>query len=123
MYQITWRNGSESLSVNAYSSEEKEAFVKALAMAGFAAIVNCLSATVPTVKKHFVVKVVFTPGGRPYTYLCNSKIAIGDLVVVWTQDGRQVVRVIDSGEMTDSELEKICPISRFRHIEGRVVAA
>jgi hypothetical protein len=123
MYQVNWKNGSELLSVNAYSTEEKETFVKALSLAGFTAIVNCLSETAQAAKKRFVVKIVFTPGGRPYTYLCNSKIPVGDLVVVWTQDGRQVVRVIDSGEMTDSELEKICPIGRFRYIEGRVVAA
>ena len=75
------------------------------------------------VEKKNIVKVVFPSGSKRYTYLTKEKVEVGALVVVWTSEGRQVVKVVDSGTMSISELEKICPISRFKYIEGKVVAA
>ena len=77
----------------------------------------------PPKPKKKVVRVVFPGGSRPYTYLTKELVPVGSHVVVWTTDGRQVVTVIDSGEMSDAELAQICDLKRFRYIEGMVVAA
>ena len=74
-------------------------------------------------KKRNVVRVVFNLGGKPYTYLCKSKVGVGEKVVVYTFDGPQLVTVIESGELTDSELEKICPLAQFKYLAGKVVPA
>ena len=75
-----------------------------------------------TNKKHFVVKVTFG-SGRLYTYLTKTLVEAGALVVVWTNDGPVVVSVVESGEMTESELRKVCPLSQYKYIKGKVVAA
>jgi hypothetical protein len=74
-------------------------------------------------KKYIAVRVVFTPGGKRYTYLSKSKLNVGDTAVVWTTDGRQFVKVIECAEVTKSYLEKTLPFSKYRYIEGKVVAA
>jgi len=82
-----------------------------------------LRAEKPEIAKKFVVQVVFARSGKKYTYLAKEKVEVGSLVVVWTTDGRQVVQVVDSGMMSDAELAMICPLEKFRYIEGKVVAA
>ena len=74
-------------------------------------------------QKRRVVRVVFSRGSKPYTYLSKEKVEVGSHVVVYTSDGPQIVTVIDSGEMSDSELEKICPLNKFQYIHGKVVPA
>lgn len=73
--------------------------------------------------KRKVVRCKFSNYGKTYTYLCKEKVEVGSHVVVWTTDGRQIVTVVEYGEMTDAELAKICPLDRFKYIEGKVVAA
>ena len=77
----------------------------------------------PQPKRYNVCRVQFVPGGKPYTYLSRDKVSVGSTVVVWTTDGRELVKVIDSGVMTESELAKICPLNRFKYIEGKVEPA
>ena len=76
-----------------------------------------------TVKKYPVVRVRFTPGGKTYTYLTKIVCKPGDMVIVHTTDGREIVDVVEYGEMTKEELAKICPLERFQYIRGKVVAA
>lgn len=73
--------------------------------------------------KKSVVKVTFCDGGRQYTYLTKTKVSIGEKVVVSAADIDQIVTVVDSGEMSDAELESICPLSQFKYIVGKVVPA
>lgn len=76
-----------------------------------------------TIKKYPVVRVRFTPGGKIYTYLTKIPCKPGDMVIVHTTDGREIVDVVEYGEMTKEELARICPLERFQYIRGKVVAA
>ena len=74
-------------------------------------------------KKHNVVRVVFPGGAKEYTYLTHKAVPKGGLVVVEGLDGDEVVKVVSSDEMTDAELAKICPLTKFKYVIGVVVAA
>lgn len=76
-----------------------------------------------TIKKYPVVRIRFTPGGKTYTYLTKIPCKPGDMVIVHTTDGREIVDVVEYGEMTKEELAKICPLERFQYIRGKVIAA
>lgn len=124
MFEITWDyNTFSGNKMSFHTADEANSFWKALKeIPG----VSCMRAIYPKTKpqsKFNVCRVTFVSSGKPYTYLCKTKINPGDSVIVRTQDGLQVVTVIDSGEMTESELAKICPMSKFRYIEGKVVNA
>lgn len=42
-----------------------------------------------------MVRVVFESNGKPYTYKCDIRVEVGDLVVVEARNWYQVVRVVD----------------------------
>lgn len=42
-----------------------------------------------------MVRVVFDSNGKPYTYKCDIRVEVGDLVVVEARNWYQVVRVVD----------------------------
>ena len=73
--------------------------------------------------KKIAVQVVFRSYGKRYTYLSKSKVSAGDTVVVWTADGRELVQVVECMEMTDAQLEKLCPLNKLKYIDGVVRAA
>ena len=74
-------------------------------------------------KKFNVVRVTFNGGVKEYTYLTNKPVNSGSFVVVEGNDGKEVVKVASSGEMTESQLVKICPLNKFKYITGLVVPA
>jgi len=74
-------------------------------------------------KRYIAVKVTFTNGGKPYTYLAKSMLNPGDLAMVYTSEGREIVKVIECTEMEESALEKIYPVSKLKYISGKIVAA
>ena len=94
-----------------------------LALRGLQGVTNLYPIPKTTTPKKKIVKVAFCPGGKHYTYLCKNSVGIGEKVVVCTTDGDQVVTVVDSGEMSDAELESICPLSQFKYIIGKIVPA
>lgn len=115
MFQIVWQKGNEKLHVNAYSESERDLYVQALTAAGMSGTVY-RKADKPATPKHFVVRVTFDNYYKTYTYLAKRKIQVGTTVHVRTEDGVKPVLVVDSGEMTESELAKICPLNRFKYI-------
>lgn len=122
MFTITW--DFKGFSGNRLSFEDREEANAVWQLLKESGATNMRAESDPPkqMKKH-VVRCVFPGGSKPYTYLCKEKVEVGANVVVWTSDGRQIVKVIDSGMMSDQELAKICPLSRFRYIEGKVVSA
>ena len=116
MFQIVWKDKlNQDMHVNAYTEEEKDEIVQLLTAAGFFGTVYR-----KTERKWKVCKIEFVKGGKPYTYLTKECVPVGSLVVVCTSDGPQIVKVVDSGEMTNAELERICPLSKFKYISGIV---
>lgn len=123
MYQILWKDEQgRVIFANALTEHDTEAYVEVLKSIGVEPTVFRKTDKPQPEKKRYV-KVRFDGGAKLYTYLCKEKVNIGDLVVVWTNDGRELVTVVESGEATDAELETICPLSKFKYIRGRVVAA
>lgn len=112
MFQIVWSHGQETMHVNAWTEEEKDVYVQALTAAGVSGKVYHKAEP----KKHFVVKVQFDGYWKQYTYLTRHKVAIGTTVYVSTTDGLKPVIVVDSGEMSETELAKILPINKFKYI-------
>ena len=74
-------------------------------------------------KKYFAVRVQFCQGGKYYTYLSKIDVKIGDAVVVRSDDGLIVLAVQWAGELTKTQLEQICPLSKFKYIYGKVQIA
>lgn len=102
--------------------EANECWVALKAMPGVSAM-QALTDEKPAPKRYNVCRVQFVPNGKPYTYLSKDRVNIGSTVVVWTSEGRQLVEVVDSGEMSEPELLKICPKDRFKYIAGVVIPA
>ena len=123
MYQIIWKDtDGRNMYTNALTKHDTEAYINVLKSIGIEPTVFCKTEKPQPEKKRYV-KIRFNGGAKLYTYLCKEKVNIGDLVVVWTSDGRELVTVAEFGEATDAELEAICPLSKFKYISGRVVAA
>ncbi len=66
------------------------------------------------------VKVEFVPGGKLYTYLTKENITPETRVIVSTDDGAQIVKVVETGSATEKTLASICPLSRLKYISGIV---
>lgn len=123
MFQIIWKDSDgRNMYANTMTEHDTEAYVKILRTIGIEPVVFRKAEKPQPAKKRYV-KIRFNGGAKLYTYLCKEKVNIGDLVVVWTSDGRELVTVAEFGEATDVELEAICPLSKFKYISGRVVAA
>lgn len=123
MYQIIWKDtDGRDMYANTLTEHDTEAYIEVLKSIGIEPTVFRKTEKPQPAKKRYV-KIRFNGGSKAYTYLCKEKVNVGELVVVWTADGRELVTVIESGEATDAELEEICPLNKFKHICGRVVAA
>lgn len=123
MFQIVWKDADgRNMYTNTMNEHDTEAYVEVLKSVGIEPTVFRKTEKTQTEKKRYV-KVRFNGGAKLYTYLCKEKVNVGNLVVVWTSDGRELVTVVECGEATDAELEAICPLSKFKYIRGRVVAA
>ena len=119
MYKIIWVfNGTQNEIGFDDPKEANEAWQTLKQTPG----VSGMKAVMPE-KKHNVVRVVFPGGIKEYTYLTHKPVPEGNYVVVEGFDGDEVVKVISSAEMTDSELAKICPLTKFKYVIGVVVAA
>ena len=79
--------------------------------------------TADTVQRFIAVRVQFPNYSKVYTYLAKEKVQPGSHVVVGTTDGLKVVTVVECAETSKTELEKICELSKFQYIRGKVVAA
>lgn len=123
MFQIVWKDADgRNMYANTMNEHDTEAYVEVLKSVGIEPTIFRKTEKPRPEKKRYV-KVRFGSGVKTYTYLCKEKIGVGELVVVWTADGRELVTVVESGEATDAELEQICPLNKFKYISGRVVAA
>ena len=122
MFQVMYEIDGQKFVMSFMDAKSANNFVVALRNSGICNIYASSSGESKTVKKHFIVKVSFG-SGKLYTYLSKTKVEAGAMVVVWTTDGPTVVSVVESGEMTESELVKICPMNQFKYIKGKVVAA
>lgn len=65
-------------------------------------------------KKHRIVSVVFTEGGKKYDYLSDIPLNIGDTVIVKTSDGETAARVVAVFEKAESELA--LPLGKYKKI-------
>lgn len=123
MYQIIWKDSDgRNMYANTVTEHDTQAYIEVLRTIGIEPTVF-RKAEKPQPEKKRYVKVRFDGGAKLYTYLCKEKVSVGELVVVWTADGRELVTVIESGEATDAELEQICPLNKFKYVSGRVVEA
>ena len=123
MFQIIWKDEQgRDMYTNALTEHDTELYIEVLKSIGIEPTVFRKTEKPQPAKKRYV-KIRFNGGSKTYTYLCKEKVNIGELVVVWTDDGRELVTVVEFGEATDAELEAICPLSKFKYISGRVVAA
>lgn len=123
MFQIIWKDEQgRDMYANTLTEHDTKVYVDILRTIGVEPVVFRKAEKPQTEKKRYV-KVRFNGGAKLYTYLCKEKVNVGDLVVVWTSDGRELVTVVEFGEATDAELEAICPLSKFKYISGRVIAA
>lgn len=85
-------------------------------------ITNIRTETDQPKKKYIALQCVFSGGSRQYTYLSKSKVDVGSFVVVYTNDGRELVRVVSCAEKTEAELTETLPMSKYKYIQGKVVA-
>ena len=70
---------------------------------------------------YIAVQVLFSNYSKKYTYLANSPVEVGQLVVVRTEEGLKVVTCVDCTRATKAQLEVICPFNKFKKIVGKVV--
>ena len=85
------------------------------------AIANMRPSTTEQPEQYIAVQVVFANYSKKYTYLAKEPVEIGQLVVVRTADGLQVVTCVGCTRATRSQLETICPFNKFKKIVGKVV--
>lgn len=111
MFQIVWGNGFH---VNAYTEEERDTYVQLLTSAGCSGTVYHKKETAP--EKHFIVRVKFEGYWKSYMYLSKYLVPIGTTVRVRTEDGTKDVLVVDSGEMTENEINRYYPFKDLKYI-------
>ena len=70
---------------------------------------------------YIAVQVVFNNYSKKYTYLAKEPVEVGQLVVVRTSVGLQIVTCVSCTRATKSQLETICPFNKFKRIVGKVV--
>ena len=70
---------------------------------------------------YIAVQVLFSNYGKRYTYLAKEPIEVGQLVVVRTADGLQVVTCVSCNRVTKSQLEVVLPFNKYKYITGKVV--
>lgn len=84
-------------------------------------VVNMRPSTTEGPEQYIAVQVVFSNYGKRYTYLAKEPVEIGQLVVVRTADGLQVVTCVSCNRVTRSQLELVLPFSKYKYITGKVV--
>ena len=119
MYKIFWsyKNFENSLSL-----EDKDTANEIWLVLKTVPGVSKLRAEKPQTKQPIkpYVKVEFVSGGKLYTYLAKESIKPGTRVVVSTDDGAQVAKVVETGAATEETLASICPLNRLKYISGIV---
>ena len=85
------------------------------------AIANMRPSTTEQPEQYIAVQVVFSNYSKKYTYLANSPVEVGQLVVVRTEEGLKVVTCVGCTRATKAQLEVICPFNKFKKIVGKVV--
>ena len=66
-----------------------------------------------------VVAVRFNPAGKAYTYLTKESIAVGEQVVVETENGEKpILTVAATGVRRKSELERHLPFAQYKYAEA-----
>lgn len=78
---------------------------------------------IKTDRKHNVVCVVFSGGVKQYTYLTDKEVKAGSRVIVKGWNGEEIVKVVTSKEMTETQLSKVLPLDKYSHIVGVVEPA
>lgn len=119
MYKIIW---SFNDTQNEISFDDPKEANEAWQLLKHTPGVSGMKAVMPE-KKLNVVRVVFPGGVKEYTYLTTKHVKPGEYVVVEALDGKEVVKVVSSDEMTETQLAAICPLNKFKHVLGVVVAA
>ena len=84
-------------------------------------VLNMRHSSTEEPEQFIAVQVLFNNYGKKYTYLSTSTVEVGQLVVVRTQDGLQVVTCVSCNKVSKSTLETILPFNKFKYITGKVV--
>ena len=118
MYQVMYRVENHEFVIDFVDRDNANRFVQVLKNSDITPYVKRKQPVEDD--EYMTVSVAFTRGGRIYTYLTTRIINVGSFVVVNTNDGPQVVKVINSCWKTRAELEKVCPFANYKYIVGEV---
>lgn len=115
-YEVKWRFGNNLSVVDFDTANEANEFWKMLKQIP-------VIEDIKTDQKHNVVCVVFNGGVKQYTYLTDKEVKAGSRVIVKGWNGDEIVKVVDSKEMTETQLSKVLPFDKYSHIVGVVEPA
>lgn len=119
MYKITWEFNEKKLEMDFENANDANKAWSCLKQ--IPGIENMQA--VPPEPQRFFARVSFGNWKQEYTYLTHKRVSVGEMVVVETPDGMQIVKVKASGTITDKQLAEICPLERFKYIVGVVSVA
>jgi len=84
-------------------------------------IANMRPSTTEEPEQYIAVQVLFNNYSKRYTYLAKEPVEVGQLVVVRTADGLQVVTCVGCSRVTKAQLEVVLPFNKYKYITGKVV--
>lgn len=122
-YVIIWdyidTNGNAHLNQKMEFINKDEANTVWVEMRKNSVYLNLRHKTITDDELYNFVVIKFAGSDKKYTYLTRTKIKNGEEVIVNTGRGREIVKVVSSGQQTKDEFD--LPFNRYVYIYAKVV--